>query len=171
MSEILSIFLLFIVSVFLHVFWCRARKAKDLQIRPFLFLAIGVILLYIFLKPAPPDGIGSSPMKASNAPVYFSSLMLYVLLIPTYLIFYFGMNVESPSRRILVEVEGAGQMTYEEISAVIDNDLIISPRLNDLLKHGYLTFEGDAYRLTPSGMRVAQILDLYQRITGREMGG
>jgi hypothetical protein len=162
---------IFIFVVFTHIQWCRASLIRDLQITPFIVYSVSGLALYFtiigvfFFQPLVPDPVlWILPLKAT-------AVTLYICLSVLYLMFYFGTNVESPSRILLVLIEEADGMTENELLEHFTNDYLICPRFEDLLRTGYLEFDGTAYRLSRRGLIAAKLLDFYQKLIGRPMGG
>ncbi len=168
MYSLVTMSLVFMTDIFVHLIWCRFQKEDRLHIRSFFAIAAGGLLfLLLFIQvEAGPDG-----KSFWSTPLWGCALLLYVLLVPVYLIFYFGTKVESPSRLLMMSLKEKDGMTFEEITAVIDNDRLIRPRLDDLFLTEYIREEGGLIWLTAPGVRVAQWLELYQKLSGRGWGG
>jgi hypothetical protein len=111
------------------------------------------------------------PLTFWNIPLYKSAGMIYLLLVPLYIIFYFGTHVESPSHQILSLIKCHGELSHQELSSFLTDSILIKPRLDDLIRCGYLVFDGKYFRLTARGVRTARFLNIYQKILGRGMGG
>ena len=104
-------------------------------------------------------------------PLVVTTIMIYILSIPVYLMFYFNTKVESPSQRILLIIKKKNEIASHELSGyVTDKDFVFS-RLQDLLESKCICLEEEGYRLLPRGRMVASLLTAYQKISGRKMGG
>ncbi|MFA5260984.1 MAG: hypothetical protein WC450_07150 [Candidatus Omnitrophota bacterium] len=168
MAAISDSLLVFLGAILVHWVWCRANRRDCLHIKSFLGIAaagLAALVLRVDIPAYPAAG------GADAAPLWMSAIMVYVLLVPVYLIFYFGTQVESPSRLLTVLLRERGALTFEELTGVMDNDRLIRPRLDDLLKTGYVREERGCFILTGAGLRVARWLELYQKLNGRGWGG
>ena len=171
MFDILSSLIFFFLSVGIHVLWCRLFPKKDLQI--LLYCAIAMIMLmvsggYLFFLRPQLIPIGNSFW---NIPLPLSSLALFVLLIPVYLMLYFMTQQESPTKRLLLFLEKRGKATYAELAHYMTDKAIIEPRMSDLIRYGFVIKEGNGYRLLASGHRTSLALIAYEKACHKEMGG
>lgn len=165
MTHLLISLSFFAASVIAHIGWCRRHKAKRLHIISFGLIALLGFSLFLALAghlPAGDGGIAALPLSAS---------VLYFLLVPVYLIIYFGTKVESPSRRILQILEAQGAVSLPDLERQITHEDLLMPRLRDLVRLGYMENDGQNYILTAKGLRVARGLALYRQWTGRDIGG
>ena len=163
--------LLFIVSVGIHVFFCRNASKQSLHVKPYIGIVIilgciylGVILIVQHLGLLDPRSLWGFPFKISAG-------LIYVLLAPVYLIFYTLTQQSSPSKRILLAILQRGTMSHEDILAAVNKEDVIMTRLNDLLASGCVVEKDGRYSLSRQGDGIAQILTLMQWMLGRDMGG
>jgi hypothetical protein len=154
---ILSVFFLF-SSILIHLILCRKDNDKSLKAK--LFVQITLTALGLFLA----IGFGA------RLPYILTSAVIYVLLVPVYLIFYVSTELYSPSKRILhaVGMEGAA---YSKIFKELEQENFIMTRLEELEQSGCLTRKYDRYALSKSGWSIAKVLYYYQKLLGREIGG
>ena len=169
MFHIISSVVFFLVAVMVHILWCRAFPKKDLRMLVFcviagIFLIALAIFQYFFLRQGDAGSLWMIPLP-------LTALILYLLLVPTYLNFYFLTKVESPTKRLLLFLQKKEKATYEELSAHMPDQLIIDPRLVDLVHCGFAVMQGEGYRLLPRGHRTAVILKTYEKMVQKEMGG
>src|SRR3989338_5186961 len=93
----------FILSVFLHVLWCRCQKRVGIRSISFViinlvFLIIVNIFFYYYLQRLD-AGRYSGDLWRMRIPL--TATILYFLAIPGYLVFYHSLFIESPSRALL----------------------------------------------------------------------
>lgn len=156
----------FLVAVAIHALYCRRTSSADLQMSFFVKAALGAGIclgmsawgLLIF------RGLEETALLVTAA-------VLYVLLIPCYLTFYFGTKVDSPSKKILQALEDPQGVTMEDLAALLTDESLLAPRIQDLLRTRYLDFNGQQYRLTARGVFLGKILNAYETMTGRPLGG
>jgi len=157
--------LVFCGVILVHWVWCRTQKRNCLHIKSFLGIASAGLTALVLRVDVP---VSPSP---DAAPLWMSAVLLYALLVPVYLIFYFGTQVESPSRLLTVSLRERGALTFEDLARVLDNERLIRPRIEDLLKTGYIREENGCFILTGRGARLARCLEFYQKLNGRGWGG
>lgn len=172
MRDLLLSLFIFTLSIGFHILWCRFRKKTTLQMYSFGVIATAGLIIYIFitlrifqrLDYAFDQGIW-------HVSLWVSSVLLYVLLMPTYIIIYFNTIVQSPSKTILILVRKHGMLSFDELARLMTDDEFIMTRMKDLLDFGYATKEGSLYSLTPRGVILAKVLAFYEKLFGRPMGG
>lgn len=164
--------LFFCLTVIAHVFLCHRQKAAGLLTRPFFYLfLLGLALLMFLLFLGPEDVFALKKIGMWGVPLKGSAVAVYILFMACYFIFYFGMQVESPTRRMIQLMEKKPAVSLEDLVGQMSNDSLILPRINDLLKHEYIRKEGERYFLTTRGVRVASIVKFYEKLFSRPMGG
>jgi hypothetical protein len=168
MRDLILILMIFFLSICAHVLWCRLRPRKDLQIPEFLAVAFIGLLIFCLLKG---KGVSAQAVNFWNMPLFLSSVVIYVLLVPMYLIFYFGTKVKSPSLQVLLILREKKELSEEDILKFLNDDVVLFPRLNDLERFGYLNRSGESYSLSPRGVALAKFLNFYQKLLGRTWGG
>ncbi len=84
---------------------------------------------------------------------------------------YFSTKVESPSKKILRFVRDKGPLPYQDVLREFADEELILSRLSDLERYGYIRFSGKEYSLEPRGVMIARLLEIYQTLSGRKMGG
>ncbi len=99
-----------------------------------------------------------------------TAVVIYVLLVPAYLVFYVSTELMSPSKKIL-QIIAAGPCAYSDIFKALERENFIMLRLEELEHSGCLSRQKDRYCLTVSGQAIANMLGLYQLLLGREVGG
>jgi len=163
--------LFFILSVFIHIVICRNRKLKGLWVKLFcmiaavnLFLCWGIFLLL-------GRSIALNAASIWGLPLSMTSTFIYILLVPTYTIFYVSTQLNSPSKKVLLLLKKNGAMTFQELLNHFTEEEFIIPRIMDLQKTGCIQCAQRNWRLTPPGLTIAKFLNFYQSILGRQAGG
>ena len=172
MKDITLSFSILLGVILLHALWCRMRKTGELEVLPFIALAFFGFLVHVRVFAfAPSFPVAEAQTHIWDAPFTLTPLVFYPLSALIYFTFYFNTRVESPSQRILRFLKTKKNMSHEELRRLLTDEKVILPRLNDLVRFGFLAFDGKEYRLRPTGKKVAQALKLYQVFLGREIGG
>lgn len=172
MLDFLIMLIGFALAVVLHIFWCRKYALTQLAMVPFCVIALGVLGGYWTLSwywHAAPWCEGLPALL--RTPLWASSSVVYFLLIPTYLAFYFGTRVESPSKRMMLLIQQQGGLSQAQILSLMPNETLVIPRLDDLVHSRCVVRQGERFYLTSAGINVARMLHVYQVLSGREIGG
>lgn len=143
------------------------------QTRTLLFLFGTVLaggLFFFSVRPQVLDSIGLyaiGPWEAAQAAAIYIALML------AYITTYSALEVDSPSLVIVHAVFGAGEtgISREEFERTMSAEVLIDPRIKDLIRDGMAKLENGRVVITPKGMRIARIFDVYRRISAIEGEG
>ncbi len=149
----------FVCATVLHIFACRYSPDKNLKSK--LFLQISAAFLFVFIVVS----------LHFTMPLMWACIIIYILLVPAYLVVYVTTELVSPSKRILMSVANPQGVTYAEIIEYLEKENLITSRLDELVISGCLTRAGDWYILTSSGRSLAAFLDIFGKLLGRGVGG
>ncbi len=171
MFDILLTLFFFVEAVFIHLALCRKRSADGLLLLPFFGIAFSnLIVLWVFFWAA--RGYFKFDVNSVwGVPLCVTATLIYILLIPTYLVFYFSTQQMSPSKKILLLLARGGPMSFQELLVHFSDDEFVMPRLKELIGVRWLIEHGGWYVLTPMGTQMAKMYTLYQAIFGRTKGG
>ena len=91
----------------------------------------------------------------------------------SYMITYTAIEVDSPSLVMALAIDKAGETGLPEadFNAMMNDSLLVEPRIKDMLRDGLITQDGNIYHLTAKGRRMAGIFVLHRRLLGAGMGG
>lgn len=91
----------------------------------------------------------------------------------SYMITYTVIEVDSPSLVMALAISKAGEvgLPEAEFNAMMNDSLLVEPRIKDMLRDGLITQDGNVYHLTAKGRRMAGIFVLHRRLLGAGMGG
>lgn len=156
--------ILFFTLFFLtHVVLFRLRL---MQFQPLAFLFISLVWSGFLLAFA-------VKMNPIAGPLIWSSLTLYFLLCLAYVAETTTVENDSPSTRIVkcIRSRPMGRATYDELKSEVTDEEFIVSRLNDLVRHGHVYFEGGRYRLSARGKLIAGIVAAYRNLLGKKLGG
>jgi hypothetical protein len=163
--------LMFIVSVMTHIFFCRRQPKTNLQARAYIYISVFFIIIYIL-------GVwlvGHEGLLQAGSwwgmPLKVAAGVMFVLLVPIYLSFYVLTQLMSPSKKILLSLAARGNLTYGQLLTCIEEEDFIGTRLNDLVTSGCVKQTEGRYVLGLPGQKIAVILNIMQRVLGRNIGG
>lgn len=171
MFDILLTLFFFLVAVFIHLAICRKKSGEGLLLLPFFGIALSnLVVLWISFW------VARGYFKFDGAsiwgvPLVLTSTLIFILLIPTYLVFYFSTQQMSPSKKILLLLAGSGPLSFQELLGHFSDDEFVKPRLKELIGIRWLIEHSGWYVLTPAGTQMAKMYALYQAIFGRAKGG
>ena len=171
MLDILVMFFFFLDAVFMHLIVCRKGFEEGLLLKPFIGIALMNLCfmwaVFWFFR-----GYGhSDPSSIWNVRLYGCATVIYILLIPTYLVFYFSTQQMSPSKKILVLLAQKGPLSFQELMCHFSDEEFVLPRIKELIGIRCLVEHSGWYVLTPSGMQMANVYKIYQSVLGRKKGG
>lgn len=159
---------LFALALLAHLALWRARRPlrhTRALLRIFaLVLAGGLLLLR-----AGADGGGRTGL-CELAPV----ALLFVSLALAYIVTYTAVQVDSPSLVMVLAVARAGErgVSRAELEAALTDDLLVTPRLDDLVRDEVATCRDGVYRLTGRGLPYLRLIRFWRRLMGLpEQGG
>lgn len=98
---------------------------------------------------------------------YFISLTL------AYMITYSAIEADSPTLVMVTRIHSAGPegMTKEAFEREMSDELLVIPRINDLLLNKQVRLEGGGYRITPKGEMFARIFIVWRNLLKADKGG
>ncbi|MBI4372553.1 MAG: hypothetical protein HY585_02350 [Candidatus Omnitrophica bacterium] len=167
---VLIAFLCFALYILSHVIAFRAGVIRfELTKLLFLMALWGSIYCLIAIYFV----LGARGQSALPVSLFWSSLILYGLMS----LLYFGEITSiqhlSPSMKIIVALskKNTGEITPEEAKNLFSNQELIISRLDDLVAHGHIQYQGGSYTLGPKGKVVIGLVQFYRRLLGRTLGG
>ena len=89
------------------------------------------------------------------------------------MITYSAMEADSPSLVILNHIADAGSegVAKDVFFDSLNDDILVKPRIKDLLRDKMAYLEEGRYRLTPKGIRFARIFILFRGLLKAPKGG
>ena len=173
MSVLVCGIALFVLAFAVHIGWWRARRPlRSGQVLIFLLVAvivvgwIGAIVVAI-----------ASPTMGAYLPgdifAWLQALVLALAVAAAYAMTYPAIEVESPIFVIIEAIaqRGTAGITIDEFHRVLDNAVLVTPRLHDLLNEGLVAHEDGRYRPTPKGLALARIFVVWRRLHRAGLGG
>ncbi len=148
---------LFMIVVFCHLLYCRASVDKRLQAKVFIVTAFVCWVMWAIFS--------------VRFNLFISASVIYFLCIPVYLVFYVSTVLTSPSKKILLSLSKENIVSYDSLLEVIQRSQFVETRLQELMDSGCVFLKDGRYVLSPSGKTIAEILNVYQVILGRSVGG
>jgi predicted transcriptional regulator len=89
------------------------------------------------------------------------------------MITYSAIEVESPSLLMILKISDMGTqgLDRKDLEETMNDELLIIPRVRDLLTDRMAYLEGEQYKLTRKGKVAAKIFIFYRKILNAGKGG
>lgn len=173
MSVLLYSIALVVTAFLLHIsIWkiSQPTHQKSILIAIFsLTLASGLFILFYFRKHVGLLGI-KAPQEIFE---YLQICIFYISVNLAYMVTYSALEADSPSLVMIMTIAKAGETGLDKraFEEKINDDILIMPRLNDILSEKLAYLDNGIYRLTPKGRLIAYIFIAYRKIIKREKKG
>jgi len=104
---------------------------------------------------------------------YLHISIFFISLLLAYMITYSAIEADSPSLVMVLNIAGTGPAGLDkvEFDRIINDDVLVKPRVHDLVIDKMVYLEGDRYRLTRKGVLLSRIFIIYRKILGAGKGG
>jgi len=159
---------IFLAALSVHLILWRIRLPKA-QTRTLLgvfgfTLLIGICALYLY-----PGKL----FMLNNLADYLHLVIFYVSIMLAYIVTYSAIEVDSPSLVIVTMISQAGKegLIQDRLAEMLNDDLLVKPRVRDLLRDGLAVLDADKYKLTRKGLIVAGVFDFYRGLLNTKKGG
>ena len=162
----------FLLAFFLHLLVWRTRLPKR-QARTMLIIFFGVFpaifLGAIWLGIKNP----TSSWFLHSFSEYIHTAFLHLVLTLAYLNTYPALEADSPSLVVTGTIFQAGRdgLAKDIFQESMTDDILLVPRLKDLLLDEMAFMEGEKYRLTSKGIWLARIFSFYRHLIRAPKGG
>lgn len=162
MIYLVSAFLFFVFFLTTHVAGYRLKIFKFQTGVLFGISALWFGIYALFLQ-----------RVSSPSPLPFTSLTLYLLLCLGYVAQTNVIANDSPSIKMvrLIQDHPERRISYQDLRRSFSNEEFILPRLNDLVLHGHVAFDGHEYSLRTRGRWIARFIRSYRGFIRRGLGG
>lgn len=145
------------------------RQTKVICLLFFGFLCSGSLVFWkhgtelSVLGLRPPDNLAQ----------FLQFWLYYVSLTLAYVITYSAVEADSPSLIIIMKIAETGTrgLSREGLEALIDDEILVGARLEDLLTDEMAELRGGKYRLKTKGTVMAQLFRFYRKVMGAKKGG
>lgn len=131
-----------------------------------LFVVLGVLLTKLEI-----EVFGIKAPK--NAIEYFHVSLFFITLSFSYMITYSALEADSPSLVMIMSIANAGKKGLDRMALQtnLSDDLLIKPRVMDLILDKMAYMDGEKICLTSKGVIFAKIFILYRNLMGRRIKG
>jgi len=155
--------IIFIFAFFVHLFIWRISLPKKSHTVLLLNIFFGIFAASIFLKvvllPQPAD--------------YWRLFLLHSSLTLAYIVTYSAIEVDSPSLVILLNIAKSSPcgLSKERLYGIMSNEILVIPRIEDLVNDKMVFIDKDKYKLSPKGVFLVNIFILFRELLKAPKGG
>jgi hypothetical protein len=164
--------LLFLDAFLVHLMvWRLCLPRRQTNVLLMIFVAVGV--LGILMLKARPDLCLLGLAVPETLSDYLRLSFFYVAAALAYIISYSAIEADSPSLAIVLRISEAGPegLSKRKLQELMTNEILIIPRLEDLVRDGLAVFADGKYSLTLKGDRFIGIFLFFRSLLGRGKGG
>jgi hypothetical protein len=147
--------ILFCCAFFVHLIVWRIRLPKR-QTKTLLVIFFGTLLIGLFT-------LGSAKFIL---PEYLHIVLFVTSLTLAYMITYSALEADSPSLVMIMSIANAGitGLLKTQFEQRMTDDVLIIPRIQDLLRDQMIYEQEGKYKLTSKGLLFARIFIVYRHI-------
>jgi hypothetical protein len=97
---------------------------------------------------------------------YLHILLFVTSLTLAYMVTYSALEADSPSLVMIISIANAGSngLPKEQFEQLMTDEILIIPRMRDLLRDNLVYVEGEKYKLTSKGHVFVRIFIVYRHI-------
>ncbi|MFQ5861548.1 MAG: hypothetical protein ACE5IC_00320 [Candidatus Brocadiales bacterium] len=164
---------IFCASFFLHLVIWKVRLPKR-QSKALFQIFFGVLVASISILWGTSAFLANRESSAPGSHLeYLHICLFFTSLTLAYILTYVAVEVDSPSLVMVMSIAMAGSEGLDEkrFNQRMTDDLLIKPRIRDLVHDELIYMEGNKYKLTSKGFLVVRIFSLYRRLLNAEIGG
>ena len=164
--------LIFIAFLIQFAIWkTRLPKNQTKALLQIFFgtLVIGILILWKFSAYITLFGI-LAPTKIYE---YLQLSFFFVSLTLAHIATYSALEVDSPSLVIVADIVEAGSegLDRNTLEQKMNDDILVVPRVRDLVTGKLVCMDGEVYKLTKKGIFVARIFAAYRRLLRKTQKG
>lgn len=173
MSILFYTALLFLTALLIHfLVWKMHIPKKQTAALLYIFfstLIIGIVIFNNFKNQLIIYGIFAPRILYEY--IYVSILYLFLTL--DYIITYTGIEADVPSVSIVMRVAHSYRrgLSRADIEEGVNENILIKPRIRDLIRDKMAYLDKDRYRLTTKGVLFIRIFIFYRNLLGLGKGG
>ncbi len=145
------------------------RQTKVLLQVFFITLSAGLIALWVISYFMP----GFSKYVPAHFTEYIHTFIFFISLLLSYMITYSAIEVDSPSLVMVMAIAktGAKGLPKDEFERTMNDDLLVIPRIKDLVNDKMAYVKNGRYKLTTKGLFLAGLFVFYRRLLNAPKGG
>ena len=157
---------LFVLAFFIHLVLWKVRLPKR-QTKAILQIFFATLFVGIFiLWNLPNDPIVWKIPPPVHLREYIHISLFFISLTLAYVISYSALEADSPSLVIVAYIANAGSNGLDKkcFDELMNDNILIKPRIRDLLLNNMVERDGEKYVLTAKGILFVRIFIIYRKI-------
>ena len=164
---------IFCAALFIHLMIWKIRlprRQTKALLKIFFITLFAYLLSFWFISRFSMNFTLFLPQKFSE---YFHIFIFFVSLTLAYITTYSAVEVDSPSLLIVMNIAKPGKegLDKEKLKQIINDDLLIKPRIRDLVTDRLVYLDTDRYKLSRGGFFLGRIFIFYRKLLNLEKGG
>ena len=173
MGELIVAALTIVAALILH-FLVWKIKVPRRQTRAILIIFFGLLTAVLAALPLVAPRL---PFIGITLPISPSSYVHIIFFVTaaglSYMMTYTVIEVDSPSLVMALAIGRAGPrgLPDPEFLRMMDDALLVEPRIRDMLRDRLIRRSGDVYELTPKGRRMVRLFMAHRSLLGAGRGG
>jgi hypothetical protein len=164
---------IFFISLILHlIVWRISVPGRGMKVLLQIFFGtLTTTILFLCAGSAISAGFGSfapdGVLGYVHVSIFFSALAL------AYTITYSAIEADSPSIGMIMKIAGSGAdgLPEGEFEGALTDDVLIRPRIEDLINDELIFLDKDIYRLTAKGATFIHPFIMYRKLLNLQKGG
>lgn len=161
------------IAFFIHLIMWRIHVPQN-QTRALLQIFFGTLIVSISVLWRFSGDIAMFGIPAPTAKYEYVQLaFFFVSLALAYISTYSALEVDSPSLVMVMNIAKAGRNGLDKnaLQQKMGDDILVVPRVRDLVAGEMVSLDGDVYRLNAKGIFVARIFIAYRRLLKKTQKG
>ena len=162
-----------LISFLLHFLIWKVRRPYK-QTRALVLIFYGTFFLWVLII----VGVVAENTEfikyiPNNLASYAHIFLLFNFLTFVYIGFYSLLEADSPSLLIVKAIKEAGEIGIEKnkLYHSLGDDVLVKPRMHDLLRDNMANLRGSKYIITSKGRAMVRILQCHRNLAGIERKG
>jgi len=173
MSALVYGILIFIISFLIHLIVWKTHLPKKKHIIILLGIFGGVLAISVFILKSSSSIVFYGVTPPQSFLDYIELSLLYISLTLAYTATYSAVEVDSPSLTIVLSIAKAAPagLNKEKLYNEMTDEVLMKPRIRDLVTDGLVCKDKDKYRITSAGIFLADVIILWRKLLNAPKGG
>lgn len=158
-------FFFFGFAFLLHLIVWRIRLPKR-QTKALLLLFLGTLPLGFGILWSMQHILAIEVFVPSSLSEYFHIFLFVLSFTLAYVITYSALEADSPSLVMIMSIAGSGSegLPKKQFAQQMNDEILVVPRVRDLLRDNMIVIEDGKYKLTLKGLVFVRIFIFYRRM-------
>jgi hypothetical protein len=164
---------LFALAFFIHLSLWKIKIPRR-QTKVLLVIFIGTLILGFFgLWILSSFDFAINFLCIDGLIEYLHISLFFISLLLAYVVTYSALEVDSPSLVMVMNIANAGEEGIDEdvFDKAMTDEILVMPRLRDLVTDQMAFMDGNKYRLTIKGESMARMAIFYRKLLNSGKGG